>query len=102
MQEYSNKTGGKAMAFKVSDFGSLSASLQEFADQEGWIPSDDDDWQDFRWSHQLQRSFANEEDGERIWNDFLNRANHAIEAAQRRLEDLENSDEWYMGKPHQV
>jgi hypothetical protein len=90
------------MAFNLSDFGSLSASLQEFADQDGWIPSVADSWQEFRWSHQLQRSFANKADGERNWNDFLKRANTAIEDAQRRLEDLENSDEWYMGKPHRV
>lgn len=88
------------MSFNVSDFGPLSARLQEFADENGQIPVPGESWQDFKWPHERQKSFTHKDQGEHNWQDFVRQAHAAIEQAEVKLEDLEGSTEWFMGRPH--
>ena len=88
------------MAFHLFNLGSLSATLQEYADSEGLIPEKDDLWQDFKWPHKLQKTFADKENGEAYWRDFLAKAIAATLKAEQALENLEKYDGWYRGKRH--
>ena len=82
------------MAFHLSNLGSLSASLQGYADNEGFIPEKGDHWQEFKWPHKRQQAFADQENGEAYWQDFLAKAMAATEKAEQALENLKYSDGW--------
>ncbi|MGB3496375.1 MAG: hypothetical protein WBA57_26855 [Elainellaceae cyanobacterium] len=82
------------MSMHISDFGSLSASVQQYADLDGKVPTVGDRWQDFRWPLHIQKAFAHLEGGNILWEDFLRKAKLAIAQADQQLKDLESADEW--------
>lgn len=86
------------MAFHISKLGCKSATVQQYADKEGVIPEKGDHWQDFNWPRTLQKQFADQENGEAYWHNFLEKANFATLKAKQALDVLRNSDEWYKGK----
>lgn len=88
------------MAFHLSNLGSLSATLQGYADNDGFIPETGDYWQQFKWCRNLQKRFADKENGEVYWQDFLAKAIAATIKAERALDDLKYSDQWHRGKRH--
>lgn len=86
------------MAFHLSNLGSLSATLQTYADTQGFIPQKGDHWQQFKWSHNLQKTFADKENGEAQWRHFLAKAIAMTLKAERSLEELRYSDDWHRRK----
>jgi hypothetical protein len=68
---------------------------------ESLTPSEKGDlWQNFKWPHKLQKTFADKENGETYWRDFLAKAIAATLKAEQALENLEKYDGWYRGKRH--
>ena len=47
-----------------------------------------------------KKTFADKENGEAYWRDFLAKAIAATLKAEQALENLEKYDEWYRGKRH--
>lgn len=77
------------MSFHIFDFGPVSGMLQEYADKDGFIPEAGERWQDFKWTNAQTKVFANKQNGERLWQEFLKKAIAATSKAIAALEELE-------------
>ena len=82
------------MSFHIFNLGLLGASLQRYADKDGFIPEKEDHWQEFNWPKRLHKQFADKETGEGYWQDFQAKAIAATIKAEQALENLTDSQVW--------
>lgn len=86
------------MAFHIATLGAVSAKLQRYADEDGFVPELGDRWQNFPWEREVLAVFGDKKIGEACWQVFVVDAQMQIAKALRELEDLE----WSNTKRHPV
>ncbi|GET41046.1 hypothetical protein [Microseira wollei] len=59
------------MAFHISILGAVSAKLQRYADEDGFVPEVGDRWQNFPWEREVIGVFGDKKIGEACWQVFL-------------------------------
>lgn len=80
------------MIFHIFDFGPLSATVQEYADQTGRIPgSEEERWQDYEWPRDQKKAFANLGTGQAAWEEFRRGAIQTTQRALKALDELQSN-----------